>query len=241
MNTLPRYLSNTFNIVKSKPNPIVVFGVGNYGSLTCRSSIGSRTIEYLLKGLNMKWMDFKECSTRIAYNQENHLLFIQPDTYLVKDNHEVLRRCIKLMPNIRADSFVALHYEHLYKLGVVDRVIGGRTSHNPGLTGLTSVFQTEQYHRVSMGVAHPVDDITFEHTLYSMSEVYADLQTPFLLNRFPDVQMDLVDKVVLPYACNEALIAISEIKQRNDLEAASSSKLSTFISPRLDAKSVLKM
>lgn len=47
------------------------------------------------------------------------------------------------MPNIRSDTFCAIHYEHLFKLGIVESVFGGRTRHNEALLGISSVFQTE--------------------------------------------------------------------------------------------------
>eukprot|EP01133_Synstelium_polycarpum_P011001 gene11001-12819_t len=155
----------------------------------------------------MDWIDFKDCSTKLAYSPENHLLIVKPDTYLIKDNHEVLSRLIRLMPNIRADTFLAVHYEHLFKLGVIERTMGGRTKHNPGLSGITSVFQTE---------------------------------TPFLLNRFPDVQLELVDKMVLPYAANEVLTAILEMKQKASTVGSQDESSVNFAtkSPRVDTKNI---
>ncbi|EFA78086.1 hypothetical protein PPL_08734 [Heterostelium album PN500] len=237
-----KQLVNVFNNVKSKPNPIVVFGVGNYGTISSRNSVGARTVDYLAKNLKMDWIDFQDCSTKITYSPENHLLLVKPDTYLVKDNHEVLSRLIRLMPNIKADNFLAIHYEHLFKLGVVERTHGGRTKHNPGLAGLTNVFQTEHYYRVSMGINHPLNDVTFEHTIYSMGSVYGDLQTPFLLNRFPDVQLELVDRVVVPYAANEVLTAVLEMKQAiTESESANPENLvysGQWKSPRIDTKNI---
>ncbi|GAM20092.1 hypothetical protein SAMD00019534_032670 [Acytostelium subglobosum LB1] len=234
-----KQLLNLFNTVKAKPNPIVVFGVGNYGTIASRNSIGARTVDYLANNLKMDWINFKDCSTMLSYSPENHLLLVKPDTYLVKDNFEVLSRIVRLMPNIKSNTFLAIHYEHLFKLGVVERIKGGRTKHNPGLAGITSVFQTEQYYRVSMGINHPIDQITFEQTLYSMGSVYGDLQTPFLLNRFPDVQLELVDKVVVPYAANEVLTAVLEMKQLSeDKKEIDEYNLYRFKSPRVERKNI---
>jgi len=206
-------LTNVISAVRSKPDPIVMFGVGNFNSLSSRNSVAVRAINSLVNKLNMKWIDFPHIGAQLSYSPENHLLFVKSDTHLTKDNYEVLKRLLVLMPNIKTDTFCAIHYEHLYKLGMVESIYGGRTRHNDGLIGITSVFQTEKYHRIPIGIAHPIDDISFQTTPYSLGSAYEDTVTPFVVNRFPDVQMELVDKVVVPYAVNEIMSTISKIKK----------------------------
>ncbi|KAK5582698.1 hypothetical protein RB653_004283 [Dictyostelium firmibasis] len=239
MSRFSKTLSSIINSVRGKSDPIVLFGVGNFESITSRNSIGIKAINQFAGQLGLKWIDFPENCSKISYSPENHLLLVKCDTYLAKDNFEVLKRLLILMPNIKTDSFCAIHYEHLYKLGIIEGVFGGRTRHNEALLGISSVFQTENYHRIPIGIAHPVDDISFTTTPYSIHTVYQDTVKPFVVNRFPDAQMEMVDRVIVPSAAKEIMKTISNIKkhiaQKND---GSEFDLSTFKTPRIDYNNI---
>ncbi|KYR02081.1 hypothetical protein DLAC_00882 [Tieghemostelium lacteum] len=242
MSRFSKNLSFVLNSARSKANPIVFFGIGNYGSLSSRNSIGIRAVNQFVHKFGMKWVDFPQSCAKLAYSPENHLLFVKADTYLARNNFEVLKRLMILLPNIKTETFCAVHYEHLFKLGIVEGVFGGRTRHNECLHGITSVFQTEKYHRIPIGIAHPIDDISYEPTPYSLGDVYLDTVKPYVLNRFPDVQMELVDKVVVPYAVNEIMQMISKIRsetsQREVTESDIRNELQNFKSPRVDYNNI---
>ncbi|EGC37781.1 hypothetical protein DICPUDRAFT_29739 [Dictyostelium purpureum] len=234
MSQFSKSLLSIFSSVRGKSDPIVFFSVGNFNSMSSRSSIAIKAMNHFAANLGLKWVDFPQNCSKISYSPENHLLLVKCDTYITKDNFEVLKRLITLMPNIKTDSFCAIHYEHLYKLGIVESVFGGRTRHNDGLLGITSVFQTEDYHRVPIGIANPIDDISFKMTPYSIDNVYQDTTKPFVVNRFPEVQLEMVDKVVVPYASKEMFNTISMIKKHLAQKSESGDDLSMFKTPRID-------
>lgn len=93
----------------------------------------------------------------------------------------------------------------------------------------------QNYHRVPIGIAHPVDDISFKTNPYTMHSVYQDTTRPFVVNRFPDIQMEMVDKVVVPQAAKEIMNSISTIKKhiarKNESEEHD---MSSFKSPRIN-------
>ncbi|KAM9989603.1 hypothetical protein ACTFIY_005656 [Dictyostelium cf. discoideum] len=235
MSRASKGLSTIINSVRSKSDPIILFGVGNYESITSRNSIGIKAINQFAGQIGLKWVDFPDSCSKVSYSPDNNLLLVKCDTYLAKDNFEVLKRLLILMPNIRSDTFCAIHYEHLFKLGIVESVFGGRTRHNEALLGISSVFQTENYHRVPIGIAHPVDDISFKTNPYTMHSVYQDTTRPFVVNRFPDIQMEMVDKVVVPQAAKEIMNSISTIKKHIARKNESQEHdISSFKSPRIN-------
>eukprot|EP01132_Coremiostelium_polycephalum_P006762 gene6762-8386_t len=239
MTRFTRQLTNIINQVKSKPNPVVLFATGNYGDMSSRSSVGIKAVDSFVSKFNLQWNHFPQNCSKLAYSPENHLLVCKSDTYLLKDNFEVLKRLLVLMPNIKTENFVAVHYEHLYKLGIVESLFGGRTRHNDSLKGITSVFSTENYNRIAIGIAHPIDSYSYEVTPFSMGEVYENTITPFVLNRFPQVQMQLVDEVVVPHTVNEISKLIGKINSHNTTKDLSETEfqqnlLSSFRSPRVN-------
>lgn len=91
-------------------------------------------------------------SSWLAHHPEEDLLLVQPDTFLVKDNKEALRRIILRWPYIDPFKSIFIYHETQLPIGEVRFTLGGRTDHNSALHELATDLKTSML--VTLLISH---------------------------------------------------------------------------------------
>jgi len=122
---------------------------------------------------------------------------VRPNVYFFEDNGNSFSDAIVHLQS-PLDRTVIIHYDNKSVLGEVIMNFGGRCEDNTGLQQILNSVGSESFARISVGVARPPDkEVHFD--ALPMSKYPLSVQEEwYLLNKFPPVEYDLVDIVLMP-------------------------------------------
>jgi len=147
----------------------MLFGLGTHDLAYAKCSVGHYMVGLVAERLGSKMHRYRSVSASVGHFEEENLFFVQPDTYLIRDNPETLRRIVKRWPYVNLSKSIFLHHEINLRVGEVSISSVGRTSHNPDLHDVANTIGGIEFYRIAIGINYPSPDIRF--------------QTPFALQR----------------------------------------------------------
>jgi len=191
MQSVPRTVGG--RNVSAKPYRKAFFGVGNYIYPRSRLSIGLWAVDSYAKKRRYIWeknklfdtCDYIDCA------------LIRPTAYFIEENGYCFEKAANYLLT-SYDRCIIVHYNSKSTLGEITLNFGGRCEDNIGLQSIFDKIGTENFARLSIGVAQPPDkEIDFLHLPIFKYDNYT-LRSWYLLSKFPPLETDLFEFVLLP-------------------------------------------
>lgn len=181
-----------------RKNPIMIFGIGNLTFPNSRNSAGLYMADLLAKRIGVEYQQNRFCSAYVAHYAEEDLLLVKPDTFLVQDNREALRRIVTRWKNIDPQKSIFVYHETQLPVGEVNFITAGRTGHNPALNAIAQDLKTNEFPRIAIGIEHPESGVRFEPTPLHLFRGPQNPEELFLLNKFPNEHWLKLHELALP-------------------------------------------
>eukprot|EP01111_Echinosteliopsis_oligospora_P008963 TRINITY_DN2537_c0_g1_i1.p1 TRINITY_DN2537_c0_g1~~TRINITY_DN2537_c0_g1_i1.p1 ORF type:complete len:295 (-),score=79.32 TRINITY_DN2537_c0_g1_i1:36-920(-) len=203
------------------PRPIMIFGMGSHNYPHSRNSVGYYMVDMLGRRLGSSFYKNRLCNGYLAHFPEENLLLVKPDTYMVYDNRECLKRVVDRFDEVTPMKSVMIYHETQLPLGEVEYRTKGRTDHNPDLHKIATELKSEWFPRIAVGIEYPSSSVRFEgtplHDLYSPDE---DTDQLFLLNKFPEDHWIKLHREVIPKVFAAVDAAIGDIRSTYPMTSA---------------------
>jgi len=209
-----------------RARPIMIFGIGNHTYPNSRNSVGHYMVDMLARRLGVVFYHNKQCTSYLGHYPEEDLLLVKPDTFLVSDNKEALRRIVLRWNNIEPSKSIFIYHETQLPIGDVRFATSGRTNHNQALAHLAEDLKTDEFPRIAVGIEHPTPNVRFEAPpLHILRAPDCGMDELYLLNKFPDEHWLRLHEFSIPKVFGAIDAAIGRIRRDWPLSTEEAGKL----------------
>eukprot|EP01124_Arcella_intermedia_P000521 TRINITY_DN1026_c0_g1_i1.p1 TRINITY_DN1026_c0_g1~~TRINITY_DN1026_c0_g1_i1.p1 ORF type:complete len:270 (-),score=43.57 TRINITY_DN1026_c0_g1_i1:44-811(-) len=193
--SLPRFIDGTRNVV-GKYNRKAFFGVGSHMYPRSRCSVGMWAVELWCRRHSAVWEKTRNEMFQLADYTE--FACVRPYIYQMEDTGSAFTSGLHAL-RMPYDRAIVIHHDRNLELGNVTLQFGGRLDpEDPAMSVLYDQIATENFPRICVGVGHPKTKDTQMRYLPFMNWSDNHQKEWFLLNKFPDKEVEMIEMILMP-------------------------------------------